>query len=300
MDEVFNIPPEYKNKPEVWLDGAHERMGYKAYSPISSFLPDQEPEYEDATHTYSLGGIIYRSATTIVSQFYEGFNSQVRAEWMVYRYGHSVQYWLDKWKNVNRVSLDRGNNIHDEQEQFLYNRGFTRVTGDRDYPVFRRKPSVSTKKADGSTSIRMLVDGCYPELKVWNHDWCIAGRSDKPTIETLNGKRYVHIEDYKTNKVIEDRGWIDRQGNERMMLDPIQHLPDCELTHYTLQLSLYQYMFEYFGYLPGIRRIIHFPHEIEGLGTPNPKPYELPYLRDEVLAMLTTLKHRLWLGIKSL
>ena len=74
-----------------------------------------------------------------------------------------------------------------------------------------------------------------------------------------------------------------------MMLDPISHLEDCEMTHYTLQLSIYQYMLEFFGYLPGIRRIIHFPHPIEGLGTPSPKPYELPYLRNEVIAMLNHL-----------
>lgn len=266
-------------------------------SPLSSFLPDQEPEYEDKTHTYSLGGILYRSATTIVSQFYDKFDTEEKANWMAYRYGNTPESWLSQWRIINGTSLVRGHGIHDREEQFLYNRGFTRITGDREYKVYRIGPNSITSKANGTISIRQLVDGCYPELKLWRHDWCIAGRSDKPTIETLNGKRFVHIEDYKTNKILQTNGWVDKKGNERMMLDPISHLPDCEMTHYTLQLSLYQYMFEYFGFLPGIRRIIHFPHEIEFLGTPDPKPYELPYLRHEVINMLTTLKHRSWLGV---
>lgn len=99
------------------------------------------------------------------------------------------------------------------------------------------------------------------------------------------------IEDGKTNKRIRDRGY----GNKKM-LAPLSHLEDCEMSHYSLQLSIYQYMLEYFGFHPGVRRIIHFPHEIEGLGTPSPAEYELPYLRDEVIAMLTHLKHIGWLN----
>jgi len=126
-------------------------------------------------------------------------------------------------------------------------------------------------------------------LKLWRHDWRIAGRADKPTIETIDGIRYMHIEDYKTNKIIRTEGFTERDGAKRKMLGPISHLEDCELTHYTLQLSLYQYMGEYFGFRPGNRRIIHFQHEIEGLGTPSPKIIELPYLRNEIIMMLKYL-----------
>ena len=258
---------------------------------------DQEVEYDDKTHTYFLAGRIYRSATGIVSQFYEQFDTDEKVKWMVYRWGKTEQYWRDLWINENTTSLNRGNGIHDKQEQFLYDVGYTRVTGDRIHPVFRtRGCSVPQGTKVRSQRIRDLADGCYPELKLWDHNWAIAGRADKPTLETISGVRYAHVEDYKTNKELARNGYVDQYGNEKMMLYPLEHLPDCEMSHYTLQLSLYQFMLEGFGFKPGIRRIIHFPHEIEGLGTPSPKPYELPYLRDEVISMLEILNSRGWLS----
>jgi hypothetical protein len=125
----------------------------------------------------------------------------------------------------------------------------------------------------------------------WRHDWAIAGRIDKPTIETVKGIRFAHIEDYKTNKILRTEGYDDKD----MMLPPISHLPNCEMIHYGLQLSIYQYILEYFGYRPGIRRIIHFPHPIEGLGIPDPRIYLIPYYRNEIISMLTYLNHTGWL-----
>lgn len=243
-------------------------------------------QYHDPSHKYFLGTNVYRSATTIVSQFYEKFDTEERVIYMTERYGRDPQYWKAKWEEENRISLVRGSRKHDKEEQFLYNRGFTMVTA-KSYPVFDMR-----RYYNSPVKYIALPDGTYPELKLWRHDWKIAGRADKPTFETLNnGQRYAHIEDYKTNKSIDTRGF-----NGRKMLEPLTHLEDCEWTHYTLQLSLYQYMLEYFGFRPGIRRIIHFPHEIEGLGTPDPVPHELPYLRDEVISMLSHLKSTGWLA----
>lgn len=261
---------------------------------LTPYSPDTEVNYDPSTHTYFLGGTLYRSATTIVSQFYEPFNTKAKAEHMAFKYGRTPEYWRDKWSSDNTISLVRGNDIHDRQEQFLYDKGFTRVTGDRVHPVI--KLHTYNQKKRRSISPTTLVDGCYPELKLWRHDWAIAGRADKPTIETVLSHCYAHVEDYKTNKELQRNGYVDKYGNERMMLYPIEHLPDCEMTHYTLQLSIYQYMLEYFGFLPGLRRIIHFPHEIEGLGIPDPKVIELPYLRNEIETMLTHLNNIKWLA----
>lgn len=249
--------------------------------------PDIEVSYDDPTHRYFLGSTIYQSATTIVSQFYEHFDTESQIVRMAHKYGETPDYWRTKWREDNQKSLVRGQSIHSYEERFLYNRGYSCINGNT-HIVHPCKNRIN--------SIGKLSDGVYPELKMWNHIWRIAGRADKPTFETINGIRFAHVEDYKTNKIIRKEGYSDSKIPERKMLYPIQHLPDCEYTHYTLQLSIYQYMLEYFGFKPGIRRLIHFPHEIEGLGTPNPKVYELPYLRIEVLAMLGHLKSIQWLN----
>lgn len=241
-------------------------------------------DYNDSLHRYYRGSLTYGSATQIVEQFKEKFDTEERSAYMEYRYNMPQQQWKDQWKETNAVSLVRGNRIHDAQEQFLYNKGYSTIHN-KNFPVFNMRLYQS------NVDYSKLPDGVYPELKLWRHDWHIAGRADKPTFETVNRIRYAHIEDYKTN------GRIGKHGfNGKKMLYCLSHLEDCEYTHYTLQLSIYQFMLEYFGFVPGIRRLIHFPHEIEGLGTPDPVPHELPYWRDEVIAMLEYLKSTKWLS----
>lgn len=252
-------------------------------------IPKNEAvDYNDDKHLYYRGNRIYRSATQIVGRMHKEFNVDIEAHRMAEKYGHTPEFWKTKWEKERDTACYRGNKLHQAKEDFLYGRGFDRIHG-KDFIV------QNINLYADNIPYTSLSDGTYPELKLWRHDWGIAGRADKPTIETIGDKRYLHIEDYKTNKRIMTGGWSDPEG-ERMMYKPISHLPDCEFTHYSLQLSLYQYMGEFLGFLPGERRIIHFAHEIEGLGTPPPKPMDVPYLRDEVIAMLKYLKLQNWLN----
>jgi len=266
--------------------------GYQLKMPVYNIPVEKEVDYDDDQHKYYLGERVYRSATTIVSQFYIPFDTQAEAEKYAYRYGKTAEHWIAKWNRENLESLNRGNGIHTREEQFLYNRGISYVSRDpsgNSYRVYDPKAEVARLN-----SIAGLADGCYPELKLWRHDWGIAGRADKPTFETIHGVRFAHVEDYKTNKRI---GKEHKYYPERKMLEPLTHLNDCEYNHYALQLSIYQYMLEYFGFKPGLRRLIHFPHPIEDLpGIPDPVIYELPYLREEVIMMLITLNQRGWLN----
>lgn len=246
---------------------------------------DTEVDYNHEQHRYFLGTKVYRSATQIIEQFVEKFDVEERSQYMAHRYGRTPEFWKDEWRKENQKSLLRGNRIHGKEEDFLYNRGFASVNN-KQYVVYNLKNLYRS-----SVHYYKLPDGTYPELKLWRHDWCIAGRADKPTFETVNGVRYSHVEDYKSNKSIGTRGF-----NGKRLLGPVSHLEDCEYNTITLQLSLYQYMLEYFGFEPGVRRIIHFPHEIEGLGTPKPVTHELPYLRKEVIDMLTHLRSTGWLS----
>lgn len=262
-------------------------------APLPTYV---QPDYDDAQHLYHYSGNRYLSATQLIDRFKNHFNVQQGKEYMVNRYGGTAQDWGTQWKDTTDKSLTRGNRIHNDNECQSYGRGFEQVNG----KIFLVHNIVFA----GDTPVYYnLPDGSYPELKLWRHDYRVAGRADKVTFETKyhlsidpydeNSKpfsltvRYMHIEDYKTNKVIYTQSFKDKNtGKLRMMLGPLSHLMDCHMVHYTLQLSLYQFMGEYFGFLPGVRRIIHYKHPIEGLGTPDPVVHELPYLRSEVIAML--------------
>jgi len=243
-------------------------------------LQHHEVSYDDAAHRYYVGNTTYISATQLVAKFHTKFDVIERSEYMAYRYGNTPEYWRAKWKKENSDSLDRGNGIHNYEENKLYKKGYDLLP--YPVPVQEFKPGIYIN----------LPDGVYPELKLWRHDCRIAGRADKIILTTDDKQpverhkiRRMSLDDHKTNKIIRTESF-QRDGKYDMMLGPLSHLQDCELNHYSLQLSIYQYMGEYHGFYPGTRRIIHHRHPIPGVESTGPKIIELPYLREEVIAMI--------------
>lgn len=250
---------------------------------------DVQPEYNDDEHRYYVGPRTYRSATQIVHQFVNVFDTPERALYMANRYGRTPEFWTEKWKEQNRDSIIRGNELHKKKEDFLHRTETDFVNKS----IFQVRPIMNWK----GIPYYNLPDGTYPEMMLYRHDYAIAGRADKPTIETINNKRFLHIGDHKTNKKIARESFGNIKTGYVMMKGPLSDLMDCNYFHYALQLSLYQYMGEYFGFLPGQRYIIHYPHPIEGLGTPDPYKIELPYLRTYVVYALEHLKATKWLNL---
>lgn len=228
--------------------------------------------YDDASHTYYTeingGKSIYTSATTLVGMFKQPFDKVLVAANYAAKNGGNPEEWIKKWEEISKEACDKGTKAHNLKEQELLSSLGIKVF------------NTSASNFVNLTNYHTLEDGVYPELKLWHHDWRIAGRSDKCIIETVNGIRFMHIEDYKTNKELKQESYKHPRTGYKMMKKPIQHLMDCNMVHYHLQLSIYQYMAEYLGFKPGYRKIIHIPNdetEIE---------YHTPYLRREVMDIL--------------
>lgn len=250
--------------------------------------PDIPVNYEHQEHKYYLGDRRYLSATQVVDRFVNHFDTPERASYMAYRYGGTPEEWVAIWNTIRDTSLVRGTAIHDRLEKEELHRKFLYET--RIPPIDGMVHMVHEGRYQRTRAIRLLTPGVHPELMIWRHDCRIAGRIDKPTIQWVGNQKFLHIEDYKTGRFIFRESYQDNITKQHVMMrEPLAHLMDCGWFHYCLQLSLYQYMGEYHGFLPGVRRIIHYPHEIEGLGTPRPVEHEVPYLREEVLAMINHL-----------
>lgn len=246
----------------------------------STAFRDTPVDYDDALHRYSHQEQTYLSATQILEHFKNKFDTKAESERMADLYGHTPQYWAAKWKGETDSSLVRGNKIHTREEEELYRKSFVEM----------RPVNLTVQRVPEHVAYHDLPNAIYPEMKLWRHDCRIAGRSDKVILLGTKEDRVADVEDYKTNKRIRKFGYQRRDGSIQMLTSPLTHLMDCEEVHYGLQLSLYQFMLEYHGFYPGSRRIIHFPHPIEGLGTPKPMTYNLPYYRDEVIAMIKYLQ----------
>lgn len=149
-----------------------------------------------------------------------------------------------------------------------------------------------------------ITDGVYPEHLVYLKSAGICGQSD--LVEVINGE--VHITDYKTNKEIKTEAYTSWDGKVQKMSPPLAHLDDCNLMHYSLQLSMYLYIILKHNprLKPGVLTIHHITFETVGVdkfGNPITAldsnadpivkdiiPYDLPYLKQEAIALIHWLE----------
>jgi len=232
--------------------------------------------YDDKDHSYYvLEGtrkVFYTSVTHLINLYKQPFDKKKMAEITARKKGNTPEYWIKQWEKISKQACDYGAAIHDRIEQSLIATGTETING--------KVLTVQGQVSIDLTDYLVLEDGVYTELKLWHHGHLVAGRTDKAIITSSGTVRYMNIEDYKTNKVLNLTSYQFPDGSYKMMQSPLSHLQDCNYNHYVLQLSLYQFMAESMGFSPGYRKIIHISREGEVT------EYQLPYLREEIVAML--------------
>lgn len=188
--------------------------------------------FDEETHTYTVGGEEYTSATTFIGEFFPRFNADKEAEKREYSYGKykdkNKQEILDMWAESGK----HGTRIHDQIERYIY--------GDIDYTDL----DVKAKRGAGYYSvIRGNYESTvsYPELRVRSDKYKIAGTIDllmqHPDSE---GNEKYRLIDWKTNKKIYKEAYKGKTGTHRLTED----VPAANYHKYQLQLSLYAYILE--------------------------------------------------------
>jgi len=219
-----------------------------------------------------------------------------------------------EWEILTKASHVRGNTIHNYLEDNINdskgidNRAIVPLQGLSVYKQELRKNLVINNINDLSKfdtanefpSIKARLEkyvekGCtiFAEKRVHIPEFGIAGMIDVPIFK---GNKFC-ILDWKTNKdplyyeaMYYKKKWI---GGERVktnepvftgakMLGPLSHLHDGKLTHYALQLSVYAYILEYWGYTlakNGLEIFHIMPNQA-------PKLIKIPYLKDEAEAII--------------
>jgi len=272
--------------------------------------------FDEPTHTYTNGdtGDIFTSATTIIGQYKDKFNTRY---WSIYTalknkgfrlrmdkaeiyitvnnikqhintlysnplYAKLAQRTQDEWKHKTDRANARGNKIHDYLEDSINeSRGDIQAQDNRLISPLRVSGSTSSEPViieskhdlDATTLAsnypliydRLLFyinDGwtIIAEKRIYSSHYMIAGMID---VLILKGKRF-RILDWKSNKdemmfesgywkkVQQDDGsfirgteWIRRND---VMKVPLDNLHSCKGVTYSLQLSLYAYLMEMWGY----------------------------------------------------
>jgi len=262
-------------------------------------------------HKYtSEDGIDWLSVTSLISNFKQPFDADKiaaksakskKSKW----YGMTPEDIKAAWKAEALRATTLGTWYHNCREADLCGLSDMERHGST-VPVFKPIEVEGVKHSPN----QKITNGVYPEHMVYLKSAGICGQSD--LVEVIDG--LVHITDYKTNKEIKVEGYTNWEGISQKMAPPVNHLDDCHLNHYALQLSMY--MFIILKHNPklsaGTLTIHHilfeeagrdrFDNPICALDT-NGDPivtdivqYDLPYLKKEAIDLIHWLednKHKL-------
>ena len=186
---------------------------------------------------------------------------------------------LDAWDEENRKSCERGTKIHADFENSFYNK-----KKDIDISKFEIGGKFVCEK--GRTELD-LENGIYPEYLISriseDGKLRIAGQID---LLVKKGNK-ISIADFKTNKKIETKSFFNQKTKQSTKMKfPLNNLDDVNYWHYCLQLSTYAWMLQKYNpeFIIDDLVMIHIDH------SDNMTIYHLPYLKDEVIKMLTHFK----------
>lgn len=223
------------------------------------------------------------------------------------------------WKVKTTTACMRGNTIHNGIEVGI-NKSRNDITAkDNDLITYESNPfkygkNIATlNDLDASpiaaeypfiyNILKPLVNAgatIFSEKRVYLSKYQLAGTIDCPIIK---GK-YFSILDWKSNaadmhdtagyyyKEKVDGVWVKTDTwivTQDTFNNPISHIPASKFHTYCLQLSIYAYIMEQWGYtlIDNGLAIVHYPLNKE------PVYLRVPYLRNEVIALLTDHKRKL-------
>lgn len=315
----------YNKEEEISFNEAEHKYFDKLntediYTSVTQFLGQYEPGYDrefwamftalkekdlrvkpdPEKRTIAINGQINKISSLLKDKLYKCWYDEIDA----------------RWKGLNEEACIRGTNTHNYLEDTI-NQSKGMVSGYANNHLIKPK-SGTLKNLESisdldNTDLAERFPYIYNRLKGYIERDCIifaekrvrldlvklAGMIDVPIIKRHN-KNFI-IVDWKTNKdelkskpgyykKIKVGGkWIKSDTfveTDATFKYPINHLPYAKLYIYALQLSLYAYILECWGYTL-VEKGLEIIHIRDGF---EPKLIRIPYLINEVEALI---KHRL-------
>lgn len=204
---------------------------------------DENIEFDEPTHRYTIHGTSEKwiSCTGFIHAFYQDFDPKAAIA-AIKRgknyttskyYGKSDKEILDGWSNAGKEASGLGTAMHLAIEQFM-NDAHTMID-----------PAVKvTKEWEYFHNFWKDCGGdLVPyrmEMEVYSELHRLAGSIDAIFYRPSDGKYVIY--DWKRSKQIK------RDNEHEKGYYPLDHLPNCNYWHYTLQLNIYKWFLEtYYG-----------------------------------------------------
>lgn len=199
--------------------------------------------FKEDTHQYfNDKNIEYISGTRFIHKFEFPFDEDGISKRVALKRGITQKEVLAEWKETSKKACDYGTKIHALMENYIKFGEVDKIYSSL-YNSFDKITKLEFNTAKEILSEKLLYDD----------EFGIAGTADLIIVHNDNE---FSIGDFKTNKSID---FYNQFGN--WMLDPIGHLSSCNFNIYSLQLSLYAYMF---SKLTGMKcRRVFLMHKVE-------------------------------------
>lgn len=179
----------------------------------------------------------YTSVTKVLHSFVEPFEGDIIAERISKQsddnpkkkpeyIGLTKEQILDYWKELNDTANEYGTALHESIEKYLLSQ-FT-YEGEDELEVAAIKAYSELNIDHGTTT--------WPERIMFSEEHKLAGTAD--IIVDIDDV-YFDVLDLKTNKEFNYFNKFKKQ-----LKKPLEHLQDCQFHIYSLQLSIYAYMYQ--------------------------------------------------------
>lgn len=234
------------------------------YNQINQHERDSRIHFDEASHTYTVGGRVFKSVTTLIGECFEKFDADYWAAKKAPSMGMTPEELKALWERRGEEARDLGTMMHAKIERYYL--------GD-------------PNESDDTYCLFEQFAGQY-HLTPYRTEWTIYDEESgiAGTLDFLNLRDGVFtIFDWKRSNKILVGGTPDTTNRwGKHALDPIAHVPDTIYWHYALQLSIYRYILEknYGIQVSGSKLGIFHPD--------NGRPYvvDVPYMRREAMSLL--------------
>jgi len=233
---------------------------------------EERISFDEITHTYTVDGVVVPvSVTGLIHQFCEDFEPTAAIEQMKARDWDVKQEAYRKedgdvmtdeeiaatWRNNGEVQRSRCQLLHYHAEQFL--NGCT--IEEPSSPEFQQFLEIHHALIEHFSIFRTEVSVFHCGMKLAGQIDCLC-RDNEGNLVIWDWKR--------SKRIVTDC--------MRQMKPPLQHLADCNLSHYSIQLNIYRYILESeYGYrVSGMFLGIVHPLSV------GPVVIEVPRLDDEI------------------
>ena len=231
--------------------------------------------FDEAEHRYWTNAVEeFTSVTTFVKGFFHKFDEVAAAEAVARRDGTAPGLVMLEWAKNRHSASEMGTAVHLACEMTMTGRpvpdSVVALAADERTAAIMRSAATACRQL---FDMRFTVVGA--EQIIFSERYGLAGTID---LAMRDAKGELWLLDWKTNKSIKSEGF-----NGAIGWGPAAGLQDCNMSHYSLQLSTYQRILRDEGYI-GRGDVVHMA--LIHLTPEGPNWIPVSYLNQEVADMI--------------